>query len=89
MLSSIDKCEGILYTHSITSEDVSQYFNDKIPLDIVLVLKSCIITDKIKESLFFIPDDKDPNPNGYTRSSKEIIGRDFIVIVRLKGYWSS
>ncbi|KAJ6949596.1 hypothetical protein NC651_003548 [Populus alba x Populus x berolinensis] len=68
---------------------MSWYFNDKIPLDIVLVLESCIITDEIKESIFFILDDKDPNLNDYTRSLKEIIGRDFIVTVRLKGYWSS
>jgi len=61
---------------------VSRYFNDRIPLDIVLVLESCIITDEIKKSLFSIPDDKDPNLNGYTCSSKEIIGRDFITVVR-------
>lgn len=61
---------------------MSRYFNDRIPLDIVLVLESCIITDEIRKSLFSILDDKDPNPNGYTCSSKEIIGRDFITTVR-------
>ena len=67
-------------------EDVSRLYTSKIPSTSVPGLIQQIISDEIKRSLFSIPDDKAPGPDGFTsyffKKCWGIIGVAFIKAIR-------
>ncbi|KAJ6941863.1 hypothetical protein NC652_007817 [Populus alba x Populus x berolinensis] len=67
-------------------EEVSRLYTSKIPSTSVPCLIQQITSDEIKRSLFSIPDDKAPGPDGFTsyffKKCWGIIGADFINAIR-------